>query len=123
MLSVGGLAAGMAHEINNPLAGILQNIQVIRNRFSPELPKNRKTAEELGITVESLESYLKERQIDSMFDSVTESAKRAAQIVGNMLNFSRKSESKLAPHDMIDLLDKTVELAANDSYKVILARK
>ncbi len=42
MLTVGGLAAGMAHEINNPLAGILQNLQVMVNRF---LPICRKTGE------------------------------------------------------------------------------
>jgi PAS domain S-box-containing protein len=45
MVTVGGLAAGMAHELNNPLGGILQSLQNIRRRVSPELPANIKDAQ------------------------------------------------------------------------------
>ncbi len=51
MLSVGGLAAGMAHEINTPLAGMLQNVQVMKYRMSEELPQNKTTAEECGTSL------------------------------------------------------------------------
>lgn len=114
MMSVGGLAAGMAHEINNPLAGILQNAQVICNRFKIDLPKNRQLALESGTTIEAIENYMKHRSIFSMLEAILESGRRAAKIVENMLTFSRKSESKSAPHDIRKLLDQTVELASSD---------
>ena len=45
MLSVGGLAAGMAHEINNPLAGIMQSVEVLSRRLNNHsLKKNKKAA-------------------------------------------------------------------------------
>ena len=114
MVSVGGLAAGMAHEINNPLAGILQNGQVIRNRISPDLPSNRKLAEELGIDMDLVHAYFERRGLLRMMDSIMDSGMRAARIVENMLSFSRRNSLSLAEVDIPALLDRTLELAAND---------
>ncbi len=114
MLSVGGLAAGMAHEINNPLAGIMQNVQVIKNRMSDDTPRNRSVAEQCGTTFSALKAYMDQREILTMVDSVVESGRRAAKIVNNMLSFSRKSESIIELHDLGELLDETVELAGKD---------
>ncbi|MCP4020384.1 MAG: HAMP domain-containing protein [Desulfobacteraceae bacterium] len=114
MISIGGLAAGMAHEINNPLAGILQNSQVISNRLQNPLPANIKVAEEIGIEFEKINKYMKQRDIYKMIDSVLDAGKRAAAIVSNMLSFSRKSVSGFVLEDIPYILDKTLELAASD---------
>ncbi len=114
MISVGGLAAGMAHEINNPLAGILQNSQVIRNRLKERLPANIETAQQLGISLDDIERYMAQRDIFTMLDSVLDAGKRAAGIVSNMLSFSRKSDSQFLPEQIPELLEKTLELAESD---------
>ncbi|MDO4766760.1 MAG: ATP-binding protein [Pseudomonadota bacterium] len=114
MLSVGGLAAGMAHEINNPLAGILQSMQVVRTRIAPDFPANRALSDELGFSMEQLWEYLERRGCLHMLDSIQDSGRRAARIVENMLSFSRKSLGKKLPVDMAALLDRTVELAVNE---------
>jgi len=114
MLSVGGLAAGMAHEINNPLAGILQNIQVLQNRISPESARNRGIVEEYGAKMEAVQGFFTHQGIYPMIDSIVESGRRAAKIVNNMLTFSRKSDANYRFSDISKLLDETVELAESD---------
>jgi len=114
MLSVGGLAAGMAHEINNPLAGIMQNIQVMQNRLSSDLPKNHEVAETCGVTMSAIQAYMQGRSMPQMMAMIMESGKRAAKIVENMLSFSRKSEAVTTSCNLAQLLDATVELAEND---------
>ncbi|MBU1341696.1 MAG: PAS domain S-box protein, partial [Proteobacteria bacterium] len=90
MLSLGGLAAGMAHEINNPLAGMMQNAQVIENRLSKNLPINIQTAKEAGTSLSSISAYMEKRNILNLLKSINKSGIQAARIVANMLRFARK---------------------------------
>ncbi|MCP4690542.1 MAG: response regulator, partial [Desulfobacterales bacterium] len=114
MLSVGGLAAGMAHEINNPLAGILQSLQVVYRRLDADFSKNREVAEKTGVSVEAVGRYMSARGLDKMLGRIKTAGERAAKIVDNMLSFSRKSDASFAPCDLAELLDKTVLLAGHE---------
>ena len=114
MLSVGGLAAGMAHEINNPLAGIIQNTQVMKKRLSEELPKNHEIAKEEGISLKAMSNYMEKRGIFKMIDSIMLSGERAAMIVENMLSFAHKGESDINRLSLSELMDKTLDMASTD---------
>ncbi|KAF0233397.1 MAG: PAS/PAC sensor signal transduction histidine [Desulfovibrionaceae bacterium] len=114
MLSVGALAAGMAHEINNPLAGILQGVQSVLRRFSPDLAANRAAAQRAGLDLDVMNAYLDDREIPSMLRSVQESGIRASRIVSNILEFSRRSDMSKAQVQLSQLVDKALELAVNE---------
>lgn len=114
MMSVGGLAAGMAHEINNPLASIIQSVQVISQRLSPELEKNHRCADELGLDLKALNLYLQERQVRKMLGSILESGQRAGEIVSNMLSFTRRNETHKSEQDLAALLERAIDLATKD---------
>ncbi len=114
MLSVGGLAAGMAHEINNPLSGIMQTAHVMNKRLTESIDKNVKAAEKAGTDMASIQRYMKDRDIYRMLDDINESGLRAAKIVENMLGFARKSESVVSSNNITGLIDSTLELAGTD---------
>jgi signal transduction histidine kinase len=83
---IGRLAAGVAHEINNPLGGIML--------FSNLLLRKAPAA---GTERENLERICNE-------------AKRCQKIVQGLLDFARRREPKAEPVDIHDVLDKTLEL-------------
>ena len=114
MMSVGGLAAGMAHEINNPLAGILQSLQVIRNRVTDETDRNMEAARKAGTSLPAIRKYMESRDLIKLMTSISEAGRRASKIVDNMLSFSRKDESHFEPNDLAEIIERSVELASND---------
>jgi two-component system NtrC family sensor kinase len=70
MMSVGGLAAGMAHEINNPLGGMLQSLQNVIRRLSTGLPANEADAIDCGTRLEAIRCYLERRQIFRFLENI-----------------------------------------------------
>ncbi|GEM_PF-4496708 len=114
MITVGGMAAGMAHEINNPLAGMMQSAQVIKHRLSGTVPANFKAAKAAGISFDALDIYLEERGILGFLDTIHDTGERAARIVRNMLNFVHERSTEKEYYDICRIVDQTVELAVND---------
>lgn len=114
MMTIGGLSAGMAHEINNPLSIIVQGVQSIRRRLDPAREENNEAAAELGVDLKSAHEYFKSRHIDQYMDGIEEAGHRAAAIVVNMLNFSRKSSIEKKEYNIHSIIDETLDLASKD---------
>lgn len=114
MMSIGGLAAGMAHEINNPLAGIIQNAQNITRRLFLRNKKNLKAARDVGLDLSKLHKYLELRGIEKMIDGITSSGLRASKIIKNMLSFSRNSNEHFTRVNLPLLIENTIFLSESD---------
>lgn len=115
MLSIGGLAAGMAHEVNNPLAGLMQSVNVMINRLTnTELQANKDAAEELGLDISKVAQYMEKRGIPRIGETLLESGRRVATVIENLLNYARKQDNSISSNNLIDLVDQTLVLIEND---------
>jgi PAS domain S-box-containing protein len=114
MMAVGGIAAGVAHEINNPLGGIMHGAQNVLRRLSPELPRNQELALECGTELAAVRAYAERRQIIEMLEGIRAAGSRASGIVSDMLRFARPSELRSAPADLTELADRMIALASTD---------
>ncbi len=114
MMSLGGLAAGMAHEINNPLGAIIHTVQNIQRRLNAMIKKNQDTALALDTDIQTIRAYIAERDIFAFLDNITEAGTRASTIVSNMLQFSRQSTKNLQPQNLHQIIDRAINIARNE---------
>lgn len=114
MHSMDGLAAGIAHEVNNPLSAIINGVQNINRRLEVDRPANREVAEQLEVKLEDINKYLKQREIQFFLESIEEGALRASNIVSNMLKFSTSQVHSKEPCDINMLLEQAVKFVKKD---------
>jgi signal transduction histidine kinase len=91
LASMGQLAASIAHEVNNPLSGVLVYIQVMKKKLT-------KGAVEMG----SILNYLSKIEAE-----IT----RSARLIQNLLEFSSQSKPKMEEVDCNEVLEKALDLA------------
>jgi two-component system NtrC family sensor kinase len=93
MASLGKLSTTVAHEINNPLAGILTYARLVERQLGKDT-----------LTLEEVESIRRSMRM------VTSETRRCGEIAQNLLTFARTSSVKMEPTRLVGLVDHSLGL-------------
>jgi two-component system NtrC family sensor kinase len=94
--SLGRMAATVAHELNNPLSGILAHAKLAARRIT-------------GLAPESPE---RQRVLDGL-ELIRSESLRCGNVVRNLLTYARQGRAELRPAPLHDLMDRALHLVAH----------
>ena len=142
MASVGILAAGVAHEINNPLSFVNSNLTTIKNYLKRIFPLYEKTAKVESflktLTVPEADELLKDltafkaenklqiifNDLDCIADESIEGIGRIKTIVRDLKNFTRFDEAEFEKTDINEAIETTLHMVWNElKCKVTVEKK
>jgi signal transduction histidine kinase len=131
MASLGQLAAGMAHEINNPISYVANNLAVLRrdvpavlqvlDKYRAGREPLRSVAPEILAEAERLEedidlAYIREC-LPRLFERSLDGLARVRDIVKNLRDFARLDEANFQDVDLNAALRSTLEILAHEIKK------
>jgi two-component system NtrC family sensor kinase len=131
LASLGQLAAGMAHEINNPIAYVANNLAVLRRDVPAALQvldmyrqgrePLRSVAPEIVAEAERLEAdidlpYIRD-SLPRLFERSLDGLARVRDIVKNLRDFARLDEADFKEADLNAALRSTLEIAGHEVKK------
>jgi len=103
MASIGKMAAVLAHEINNPLSGILTYAKLLRKWIDREESERQKAAGgQPGVR--------RYREICDSLDLIAGESRRCGDLVRNLLTFSRATPMNLQATDLNQVIDRSLRL-------------
>jgi len=125
LASLGGLVAGIVHEINNPLAYVSGNMEILKRDLGT-LEALRKSVESALAAedparrtqlIEQASREAKEADLGYTLSSIagiigrtTEGIARIRKIVADLRDFSRMGETQTEPADLNELVEKTLSM-------------